>query len=104
MDSRVRWGEGDRIGVKSDKDVNGTEKGQGGKRKGTRRERQQDEEVDTKDRTGKCSRDRERGRSNRLVEEDSRRRGRVRGGKKAVMRNRDGRASKECFLKAEDHG
>ena len=38
------------------------------------------------------------------MKEDSRRRGRVRGGKKAVMRNRDERASKERFLKAEDHG
>ena len=61
-------------------------------------------EVDTKDRTGKCSRDRKRGRSNRLVKKDSRRRDRVQGGKKAVLRNRGGRASKEGFLKAKDHG
>ena len=33
-----------------------------------------------KDCTGKCSRDRERSRSNRLVKEDSGRRVRVRGG------------------------
>ena len=38
------------------------------------------------------------------MKEDSRKRGRVRGGKKAVMRNKDGWASKERFLKAEDHG
>ena len=67
---------------------------QGGKRKGTQRGRQQDGEVDTKDRTGKCSTDRERGRSNRLVKEDSRRRGRVRGGKK-VEGHQDREAGKE---------
>ena len=49
--------------------------------KGTQRGHQQDGEVDMKDRTGKC-RERERDRSNRLVKEDSRRRGRVQGGKK----------------------
>ena len=60
-------------------------------------------EIDTKDHTGNCSRNRKRGRSNRLVKKNSRRRDRVRGRKKTVLGNRGGRASKKHFLEAEDH-
>lgn len=53
--------------------------------------------------TGECVGDGKRGRHNRLVKKDSRKGDRVSRGKKAVIRDRGSRTSKECFLKAEYH-